>query len=280
MGTERKRAPSLSAELERIAREDGGSIRTVDYAAARKVWAEYRRARGYAGDAAVLSPPEANAKMAKGSTRIYGLSLAPADMSGAWDACQWRTPGCTAVCVLATAGKGPMASVRKARVTRTTFAGEYPREFVTLVLGELRRAAAKGPIGFRPNVASDLRWERFAPYVLNVPGVTVYDYTKAPLRHRSDVPEGYRLTFSVSERDASVAEALEYLRAGGNAAVVFDTVKGHALPATWQGFPVIDGDLTDYRLSDPTSAVVGLRAKGSARNGGDSTGFVREGVAS
>lgn len=272
------RAPSLSAHLERVGPIDPDAMA---YKAARRAWKEYRIANGYSGDAHILSAPDANAKMRKGTTPIYGLSLAPADMAGTWDACQWRTPGCTAVCVLATAGKGPMASVRQSRIVRTRFAGDNPQAFVTLVVGELREAVAKlGTIGWRPNVASDLRWERFAPRALSVPGVTVYDYTKAPLRHRQGLPDGYRLTFSVSERDASVAEALEYLRDGGNAAVVFDTVKGHDLPATWNGFDVIDGDLTDYRPSDPTGAVVGLRAKGSARNGGDSTGFVREGIAS
>jgi hypothetical protein len=272
------RAPSLSAHLERMGPIDPDAM---EYRAARAAWKAYRIAEGYTGDAAILSPPDSNAKMRKGSTPIYGLSLAPADMSGDWDACQWRTPGCTAVCVLATAGKGPLASTRRSRTVRTRFAGDNPQAFVTLVVGELRAAVAKlGAIGWRPNVASDLRWERFAPAALSVPGVTVYDYTKAPLRHRTGLPEGYRLTFSVSEREQSVAEALEYLRSDGNAAVVFDTVKGHALPETWHGFPVLDGDLTDYRLADPTGAVVGLRAKGSARNGGDSTGFVKPGEAS
>ena len=273
-----RRAPSLSAHLERVGPIDPDAM---PYAEARRIWGEYRAAQGYSGTTgtAILSAPGANVKMAKGPEAIYGLSLAPADMSGEWDACQWRTPGCTAVCVLATAGKGPMASVKRARTVRTTFAGEYPQAFVTLVAGELRAAVARhGTIGWRPNVASDLRWERFAPKVLEIPGVTVYDYTKAPLRHREGA--GYRLTFSVSERDASVGEALEYLRAGGNAAVVFDTVKGHDLPETWHGFAVIDGDLTDYRPNDPAAVVVGLRAKGSARNGGDGTGFVKPGIAS
>jgi len=253
----------------------------MTYREARAAWRAFRIANGYGGDAKIISAPDSNAKMRKGSTLIYGLTLAPADMAGTWDACQWRTPGCTAVCVLATAGKGPMASVRRSRIVRTRFAGEHPQAFVSLVIGELRDAVAKvGPIGWRPNVASDLRWERFAPAALTIPGVTVYDYTKAPLRQREGTPDGYRLTFSVSERDASVAEALEYLRDGGNAAVVFDTVKGHALPATWNGFPVIDGDLTDYRITDPKGSVVGLRAKGTARNAGDATGFVKEGVAS
>ena len=270
------RAPSLSRHLESVGPIDP---RAMTRAEARRAWTDYRRANGYGGYAPILSPPDANVKMAKGSLPIFGLSLAPADMSGAWDACQWRTPGCTAVCVLATAGKGPMASVRRARIVRTTFAGDNPQAFVSEVYWELVDAVSRyGSVGFRPNVASDLRWERFAPTVLQIDGVRPYDYTKAPARHRADA--GYPLTFSVSEREASVSEALEYLRTGGRAAVVFDTVKGHDLPSTWNGFRVIDGDLQDYRGDDPAGAVVGLRAKGSARNGGDSTGFVKPGTAS
>jgi hypothetical protein len=57
-------------------------------------------------------------------------------------------------------------------------------------------------------------------------------------------------------------DALEH---GVNVAVVFTTRRGDALPATWNGFSVIDGDLHDCRFLDPTAVVVGLRAKGTAK---------------
>jgi hypothetical protein len=234
---------------------------------------------GYASAPKLLTPPEAQYKLGKSVRPTFGLSLAAADMSG-YDVCAWRTPGCTAACVLVTAGKGLFPSVRKARVVKTRFLAEHPQAFVTLLYAELVEAArTRGGIDFRPNVASDIRWESVAPAILSVPGVRVYDYTKAPAAQRGPT-DNYRLTFSVSERDASVGQALKYLQTGGTAAVVFDTVKGHALPATWNGFDVIDGDLGDSRVDDPAGVVVGLRGKGAARNGGDSTGFVKEGVAS
>lgn len=52
---------------------------------------------------------------------------------------------------------------------------------------------------------------------------------------------------------------------GANVAVVFGTPKGHALPETWHGYRVVDGDVSDLRFLDPPGTVVGLRAKGSAK---------------
>jgi hypothetical protein len=49
------------------------------------------------------------------------------------------------------------------------------------------------------------------------------------------------------------------LAGGVNVAVIFD--RGQELPETWQGAPVIDGDLDDYRWLDPRGVVVALREK-------------------
>jgi len=56
------------------------------------------------------------------------------------------------------------------------------------------------------------------------------------------------------------------LKEGRGVSVVFDTRKGEPLPATWQGAPVIDGDINDlWFLRAPKSGafVVGLRVKGA-----------------
>jgi hypothetical protein len=242
--------------------------------------AYYVGAHGYRSVPKLLTYPESQHKLGMSAKYAVGLSLAPADMSG-WDACIWRTEACTAACVLVTAGKGTLPSVRKARVLKTRFLADHPQAFLTLLAEELRATVRKrGPIDFRPNVASDLRWERFAPGLFSMEGVRVYDYTKAPHGQRNASAYS-RLVFSVSERDASVREALEYLETGGNAAVVFDTRKGQALPETWKGFRVIDADTSDARADDPDGVVVGLRAKGSARGiVGTDGGFVKPGRAS
>src|SRR5215813_10521695 len=70
----------------------------------------------------------------------------------------------------------------------------------------------------------------------------------------------YTLTFSRTE--ANEAECFEALAHGVNVAVIFDTKRGRALPSTYYGMPVVDGDLTDLRYLDPRGVVIGLRAKG------------------
>jgi len=244
--------------------------------------AYYVDSHGYRSTPKLLTAPESQHKLGMSDRPAFGLSLAPADMSG-WDACIWRTAACTAACVLVTAGNANYPSVRRARVLKTRFLADHPQAFVTLVAHELEDAVRdRGPIDFRPNVASDVRWERIAPAWFRIADVRVYDYTKAPRSARPEASDVYdRVVFSVSERDRSVSEALDYLRSGGNAAVVFDTKKGHALPATWNGFAVVDADTSDSRVDDPDGVVVGLRAKGSARGiVGSDDGFVKPGVAS
>jgi hypothetical protein len=85
------------------------------------------------------------------------------------------------------------------------------------------------------------------------------------------------LTYSVDVSPARVRHALAYMRAGGNAAVVFNVKRGEPLPATWHGFPVFDADVTDARFLDPAGHVAGLRAKGRAKS--DRGGFVYPNVA-
>ena len=243
---------------------------------ARKAWHDYRAEHGF-GDANVLTPPTGNMKLNKADVPNYGLTLRPADASGL-EMCAWRTPGCTAVCVLETSFRGKEARNRDARDLRGAFLEHNPQAFVTLLGFEIRRAArTHGRIMVRLNVASDLRWEYIAPSLFDIEGALFYDYTKAPRAHRGEHPN-YRLTFSVSERARSEAEAVEYLAEGGTAAVVFDIKRGGILPATWQGFEVIDGDKTDSRVFDPKGVVVGLRVKADGRN--DRSGFVKEGVSS
>lgn len=254
---------------------------------AKASWLDYRKAAGYTGYSPLLGDPESNVKLHKTGysdsklSVVYGLSLLPADASGI-DFCLWRSPQCTAACVLMTSGHGTRPSVREARAVKSRFLLDHPEHFVLILAEELRRAAEKhGEIAVRLNVASDLRWERIAPQLFELPNVVFYDYTKAPASQRDDLGGRYHLTFSVSEKRAADGEALRWLESGGNAAVVFDTNKGEALPATWHGYPVIDGDLTDARHEDLPSAVVGLRAKGSVRGQqGDEHSFVRPGVAS
>lgn len=201
-----------------------------------------------------------------------GLQLRPGAASGV-EVCTWRTAGCTAACVLETSFRGKSDGVRDGRDLRTLFLQADPTAMVVLIAHELRALVAKhGAVAFRPNIASDLRWEFIAPELFSIPGVRGYDYTKAnPLKHRGTL-DNYRLCYSVSESPLSEAIGAAYVNAGGTAAVVVATRK-HDVPNVWRGMPAIDGDATDDRTTDPAGCYVLLAAKADGRK--DSTGFVK-----
>jgi len=142
----------------------------------------------------------------------------------------------------------------------------------------------------RLNGTSDIPWENVARGSASLmklfPFVQFYDYTKSVTRMRrflyGELPANYHLTFSRSECNNDACYTI--LSEGGNVAIVFSTRKGAQLPATWNGYRVIDGDVDDARPSDnqhgangspsikARGVVIGLRAKGKARH--DTTGFV------
>jgi hypothetical protein len=93
-----------------------------------------------------------------------------------------------------------------------------------------------------------------------------YDYTKNINHIKRYLNTSYKITFSKSE--ANEIEVNEALNLGSNVAIVFS----NELPATYKGKQVINGDLTDYRYSDPKNVIIGLKAKGSAKK--DLSGFV------
>lgn len=240
-----------------------------------------------------------DAKTVKGERIGYltGVQyLAPASVSGR-NVCPDATPGCKADCLF-TAGRGVFDSVREARIKRTRdFAANRGYHMASLV-GEVAALVSKAKRdGLTPlvrlNGTSDLPWENIpAAQQRNVmsafPGVQFYDYTKSYRRMLAflagKLPSNYHLTFSRSE--CNERECLDVLAKGGNVAVVFDTRKGQALPLTWNGYQVVDGDLSDVRPQDPGAHsqangaasmgvqghVIGLRAKGRARK--DTHGFV------
>lgn len=124
----------------------------------------------------------------------------------------------------------------------------------------------------RLNVVSDYPWEKAMPWVFaEFPTVVYYDYSKVLKRMLSycegKFPSNYHLTFSRSE--CNEPDCLKVLNANGNVTVVF---RKTPFPKNWNGFTVFDGDETDLRFLDPDGVVVGLKAKGTARN--DPSGFV------
>lgn len=201
------------------------------------------------------------------------LYLAPAKLSG-FEVCPKRSEGCTASC-LYSAGMGAFSNVQKARIQKTLFYfGDRPKflELIKEDIKKLQKQAKKDGqrLAIRLNGTSDLNWMQHDIFS-SFPDVQFYDYTKVFNRLTKEIPSNYHLTFSKSENNDS--ECIQALELGFNVAVVFDTKKGDALPASWNGFPVYDGDDTDTRFLDPKGGyVIGLRAKGQAKK--DISGFV------
>ena len=110
---------------------------------------------------------------------------------------------------------------------------------------------------------ADLPWESFASELFTIPGVKFYDYTKYPSHKRGTLPN-YRLVGSVHERHSD-DDIRGMVNDYGSAAVVFSTLRGKPLPATYTGITVVDGDKSDDRtMASETGVIIGLRAKGQA----------------
>ena len=200
--------------------------------------------------------------------------------------CPFATDECAALCLVGS-GRLVMDPVKRSRIWKTALyfgARNLFRELLAREAISLARKAKKAGYlaAIRVDGTTDLgEGQRLASSMLlqwhshGVPTPIFWDYTKSIARIRkeygSGVPESaYSLTFSYSGEN--LKEAGEALRLGAPVAVVFDVKKGEALPASWGGYPVIDGDVSDARFLDrreagaPTTGgyVVGLRFK-SAR---------------
>jgi hypothetical protein len=204
-------------------------------------------------------------------TLIYCIYLAPATTSG-YNTCQSSTPECSLGC-LNTSGRAKMeyvtgvTMIQDARVKKTKLFFEDTAYFMQWLIAELKmhqnRANNKN-MGFavRLNGTSDIDWQHVYVDGKNIfqlfPEISFYDYTKIATKFYN-IPQNYDLTYSYTGKNGAIAKRL--LKQGFNVAVIFDVKKGHALPKTFGGFEVIDGDLTDLRISDKKGIIVGLRFK-------------------
>jgi hypothetical protein len=234
---------------------------------------------------------QGNAKIVKGEELGYvtkGIHFAPANLSGN-EVCQWRSKGCTASC-LNTAGRGQMNSIQQSRIAKTKLFFDKQIEFLHKLSKEIsnsiKTSTKKGMKSvFRLNLTSDIAWEFVFfddknPQTIfdKFPSIQFYDYTKSFKRmsqflgKQKEFPKNYHLTFSRSETNDKLCEMV--LQMGGNVAVVFR----NELPATWNGYEVVNGDENDLRFLDKQGVVVGLIEKGMAKK--DLTGFVQEGASS
>ena len=252
----------------------------------------------------LLTPGTANAKTAKsaGEAETAILHLAPYTLAyPRRNVCPHSTPGCRAGC-LNTAGRGQIRGavfqraeppecrlmrllqhpIHRARIARTRFFWDLRETFLICLAGEIektrRRAVRRNvPAAVRLNGTADLPWERFplpgAESIFHAfPTVQFWDYTKSYRRAVAFAgdpawPQNYHLTFSYSEK-TTPRDLVQMIDKRVSVAVVF----AGDLPEFWDSVRVIDGDASDLRWRDPRGCIVGLRAKGKAKN--DRSGFV------
>ena len=157
------------------------------------------------------------------------------------------------------------------------------------------RYRAKGYVGIRLNGTSDYAWEKetitLDPHlisyvarrmpgfnmspgtytvveVLTEMGYLMYDYTKRIDRDWEAAKRlGYHLTLSWGGKHDNVVFGVAKRHGLNVAAPVYGVKRKEALPDTIEhnevAYPVIDGDVTDWRRDDPAGRVhvIGLRLK-------------------
>jgi len=204
------------------------------------------------------------------------LYLAPDDLAdGKRTVCPYaKVAKCSNPC-LNTSGMGKFSNVQQARIRKTLMFLNETEKFFDLLIKDIDKFVKEcDKLGKKPalrlNGTSDIQWETievedFKNIFEMYPDIQFYDYTKIPTRRIDNIPN-YHLTWSYSQANdkyASLFEKVPY-----NKAVVFFD----ALPSMFKGLKVIDGDKHDMRFLDKTNSVVGLLAKGKAKQ--DDTGFV------
>jgi hypothetical protein len=188
--------------------------------------------------------------------------------------------GCKEAC-LNTAGRGGIIkkgettnTIQLARERKTRLFLEardiFMTDLITDIMKFVRYCEKKDKLPcLRLNGTSDIQWEHIKIDGQNIfemfPDVQFYDYTKIPTR-KVEQYKNYHLTWSYSEASSKYAQYFDTIKY--NIAVVF---KG-TMPIHYKGREVIDGDISDIRFKDKPNVVVGLKAKGKARQ--DMSGFV------
>jgi hypothetical protein len=246
-------------------------IQLIDPADARARWLQFRLQHGWLAAAPILSDDTSNLKYeksAKAGFRTLGLALAPAKTSGSYNVCRYSTPVCASSCV-AHAGNGSFPRIKDARTMKTEFLAADPSAFVTLMVSEIDDWVRRhGKVAVRLNTFSDIPWESLCPFLFSRwdDNVTFYDYTKWPVDARPAF-DNYDITRSAHERHTD-ADIKAMLAAGERVAVCVDIKRKDAAPATYLGYPCVDGDKHDARFTEDRATVVLLRPKGKARVNG------------
>lgn len=201
----------------------------------------------------------------------YGIYLAPASTSG-YNVCAYSTPECRLGC-LNTSGRVAIdifsghTRIMDARIAKTKLFHEEQSFFMEWLIAEIKSNKLKAEkqgmyYSVRLNCTSDIDWATIKHNGMNVfetfPTIQFYDYTKQLTKLFNPIAN-YHLTLSYTGYKDELYKA--QLKSGNNIAVVFNVKKESDLPLTFMGYPVVNGDLTDYRVADAKGIVVGLKWK-------------------
>jgi len=201
----------------------------------------------------------------------YIVYLAPAKQSG-YQVCSHATKECKMGC-LATSGHAGIdissgkLVIQNCRIKKTRLLFEQQDFFMAWMIAEIKRAMRKAEkdnffFSVRLNGTSDIDWANIRYQGLNIfeifPETQFYDYTKNANKFIGK-PNNYHLTLSYTGRNWEQCKAM--LQQGHNVAIVFNVKNESDLPDTFNGYKVINGDLTDYRIDDAKGIIVGLKWK-------------------
>lgn len=242
----------------------GAIVPSCDIRQARNAWNLVRCDHGIRSRDAgtsLLTFPSAQPKVGKNHRPTVSITLEAGSEGGLCVNDKY----CRATCVVAESARAQYDNVKRSRAARTQFLTDYPELFLGLLLERLEWAHDRhGILDIRPNANSDVAWERIAPSLFKLIATwdgRAYDYTKR-MDRVGFLADNYRTTYSLTR--ATRLETVQRITGRGDTVTaVFPSTS--PLPATWRGLPVVNGDVTDDRFSDPSGVVVGLLGKGKLR---------------
>jgi hypothetical protein len=241
----------------------------------------------------VLSDPKTLKSFEKGKGNLTAIMYLMPAKTGGVNACPCATDECEEGCIHYSGGDFKLPVKEKGRMRRTRWlfgkedANPYYKRYAPTKEGFFQRLqdemdylksiASKYnlDLSIRLNGTSDLNLHKYIEAWMNMnPDVKFYDYTKITKRAIDSIKNKSKVhyTISRSENIQNNKEAEDYLKMGGNVAVVFDDV-----PEFYRGYKVINGDETDLRFLDDIyrekdeqgnyiGVVVGLKMKGNRAN--------------
>jgi hypothetical protein len=217
----------------------------------------------------LLSKGSTNAKLAKNERESFIMYLSPhTNNSKGINLCTNATKECVLACLYDSGFASVFASVNEARQRRTEFYVTDKENFIIQLAKEINEFILNADgkeVLFRLNGTSDLDFlyllKKYADFdFMKTPdNVFFYDYTKifgkiVKYGHCSDK---YKQTFSFSGENKE--QCIEALKLGNNVAMVY---KG-TMPAIWNGYEVVDGDVSDEEMFKYAGKVLALKLKGN-----------------